>query len=187
MDNDLLLKTLADHRKWQLGGEGGTRADLTRAVLTGADLRDAVLTDADLRDAVLTGAVLRGADLRDADLRDAVLTHIRDDFFDVLDSAPNEVPALRAEIVAGRINGSTYGSGAECSCLVGTIANAQGVRYDCVPGLNPNADRHAERWFLGIRPGDTPENSQISAITMGWLDEWMAKRAQASDVEAPAP
>ena len=48
------------------------------------------------------------------------------------------------------------------------------LRHGCrVP---PDADRPAERWFLAIRPGDTPTSSQIVAITVGWIDAWVAER-----------
>jgi hypothetical protein len=62
----------------------------------------------------------------------------------------------------------------DCCCLVGTIANACGAPYRTLAGgLTPNSSRPAERWFLGIKPGDTPETSQIVAITVGWIDEFV--------------
>ena len=69
---------LAEHEKW-LAGDGGERADLRGADLSGANLRDANLRVADLsganlRDANLSVADLSGADLRDANLRDADLS-----------------------------------------------------------------------------------------------------------------
>jgi hypothetical protein len=64
---------LEKHKKWLAGAEGGERANLRDADLSGANLRDADLRDADLRGADLSDADLRGADLRDADLRDADL------------------------------------------------------------------------------------------------------------------
>ena len=79
-----LKSTFESHLKWLRGEAGGTRADLTRAVLRGADLTCAVLRGADLTCAVLSGAdltradltcaVLRGADLTRAVLRGADLT-----------------------------------------------------------------------------------------------------------------
>lgn len=64
-----LEKILAQHKLWaEAGHSRGTRADLSRADLTGANLRGADLTSADLRD-----AELRDADLNDADLRTASL------------------------------------------------------------------------------------------------------------------
>lgn len=58
-----LNKVLKLHKMWIDGKEGGIRADLRDAYLSGANLRGA-----DLRDADLSGANLRGANLRGADL-----------------------------------------------------------------------------------------------------------------------
>ena len=176
-----------------LTGAGLTGAVLTDAVLTDAVLTDAVLTDAVLTDAVLTradltgadltgadrtradlrGAVLRGADLPGAVLTDADLTPIRDDYYAVLSSAPAEVPALIAALKEGRVNGSTY-SGA-CACLLGTLANARQCAYTAIPGLTPNSQRPAERFFLLIRFGDTPATSQAAQIACGWAEDWLAR------------
>ena len=84
----------------------------------------------------------------------------------------HRVAALRLAIVEGRVDGSTYEG--SCACLVGTIANARHCDFASIPGLEPNANRPAERWFLGIRRGDTPETNQVSAITLGWIDEYLA-------------
>ena len=111
----------------------------------------------------------------------AGVSGIRDDFFAVLDTAPAEVPALLAALRAGKVDGSTYEG--ECACLVGTIANAIGCPYTAVPGLRPNSDRPAECWFMGIQPGDTPENHQLCKITEGWVLEWQSRRATAAPVQ----
>ena len=162
-----------------------TDADLTRAVLTRAVLTDAVLTDAVLTRAVLTRAVLTDADLTRAVLTRAVLTDadltgaknipeaalrpIRADLFDVLLRAKAEVPFLLAALRSGTIDGSTY-HGA-CACLAGTIAN---TRHCAIGDLGfSDSNRPAERWFLAIKPGNTPENHPIAKITEGWIVEFM--------------
>jgi hypothetical protein len=175
-----------------LSGADLRDADLRDADLSGADLRGADLRDADLRDAVLSGAVLSGADLsgadlrdadlsdadlRDADLRDAdlsraVLTPIRDDIWAVLSSLPAEVPALIKALKAGRVDGSTYTG--ECSCLVGTLAAARGADVENLGSLKINASRPAERFFMGIRKGDTPETNQFSKLALEWSEQWLA-------------
>lgn len=124
------------------------------------------LTDADLTDANLTDAVLTGADLTRADL-----TRAKRDFFLVLYTAPKEVAGLREALVEGRVNGSTYEG--ECACLVGTIANVRGVEYSTIAGLEPDANRPAERLFLAVKKGDTPENHPVVKIVVEWIDEWM--------------
>ena len=64
MDKAKLAEILEKHSKWLRNEEGGERAVLRGAVLSGAVLRGAVLSGADLRGAVLSGADLRGAVLR---------------------------------------------------------------------------------------------------------------------------
>ena len=73
-----LQEIIKSHGRWLRNEEGGERANLRDAYLSGAnlrgaDLRGANLRGANLRDAYLSGANLRGADLRDADLSDADL------------------------------------------------------------------------------------------------------------------
>jgi hypothetical protein len=183
----------ADLRGAYLSGAYLRGADLRGAYLRGADLRGAYLSGADLRGAYLRGAYLRGADLRGADLRGAYLSgadlrgaYLRDadlrgadlreqkaDFFEILLRATPEIAGLRDALVNGRVDGSTYEG--ECACLVGTIANVRGsVSYASLGnGITPDSSRPAERWFMGIREGDTPDTSQISAITVEWLDEFV--------------
>jgi hypothetical protein len=116
----------------------------------------------------LVGARLVGARLVGARLDGARLDGIRNDFWDVLLRAQPEIPALLATLREGRIDGSTYDG--ECACLAGTIAHARHVPYAQLGFAD--ASRPIERWFLGIRVGDTPENSQIAAITERWIVEF---------------
>jgi hypothetical protein len=157
-------------------------ADLRDTDLTGANLRGANLRGADLRNANLRGADLRGADLRNADLtgadlRGADLMPIRDDIWAVLSSAPSEVPGLLAALREGRVNGSTYIG--ECCCLVGTLAKVRGCAYDHIPGLTPDGSRPAERFFLAIKQGDTPENSQFAKLAYDWISDWLTRMQSA--------
>ena len=140
--------------RWQ---DGCWRADLTRADLTGA---------------FLTGVDLTRTYLTDANLTGANLTPVKRDLFDILDNAPHEVAGLLAELIAGRVDGTTYTG--ECSYLVGTVARLQGCDVSAVPGIPMRSERPAERWFLAIRPGHTPKNSTVAAITATWIEEWIA-------------
>ena len=146
-------------------------ADLRGADLRGADLRDADLRDANLQGANLQGAYLRDANLRDANLRGVNLKEIKKDYFERLALQPKEVQGLYKAILDGRIDGSSYSG--ECACFVGTVAKVAGVNYDELVNLKPDGSSPTERWYLGIRKGDTPENSPVSAITADWTKEFM--------------
>ncbi len=74
-----------------------------------------------------------------------------------------------------------------CACLLGTVANVRGVSYYDL-GIEPNSDRPAERFAMGVSRGDTPATSQVSALLEQWIVEWQADRAAAvSPVSEPAP
>jgi uncharacterized protein YjbI with pentapeptide repeats len=153
------------------------RADLRGANLSGADLRGAYLSGADLRDAYLSGANLRGANLSGA-----YLTPIRDDVWAVLAAAPAEVPALVAALKNGKVDGSTYEG--PCACLVGTIANARQCRISELGAVKPNSNRPAERFFMGISAGDTPETNQLSKLALEWAEQFDANMRAAYGVAA---
>ena len=141
-----------------------TRADLTRANLRGADLRDA-----NLRDANLTGADLRGANLEP----------IKNDFFIVLLHGIKEIGFLKQAIIDGKIDSSTYEGNGECYCLSGTLYTGavkqdgpqEAERVDIIKSCR-KAERPAERFFLGIKPGNTPENNQASKLVLEWILEF---------------
>jgi uncharacterized protein YjbI with pentapeptide repeats len=149
-------------------------ANLSYANLSGANLSGADLSGANLSGADLSGANLSRADLSGANLSDADLRPIRDDIWAILSSAPEEAAAVRDALAAGRVDGSTYSG--TCSCLVGTIATARGCD---VADLDRNSARPAERFFMSIRPGHTPENSQHCALAHKWVGEWVDRMRSA--------
>ena len=159
-----------------------SEADLSKANLSWANLSWADLSKANLSWADLSKADLSKADLSKANLSEADLSPIKSDFFAVLSSAPKEVEGLRAAIVEGRIDGSTYEG--ECACLVGTIANVAQKSYEDLPRLRPNSRRAIERFFMAIKKGDTPQNSQASKLALEWLDEWLNAMKEAFAVKS---
>jgi uncharacterized protein YjbI with pentapeptide repeats len=187
MNQQKLKNVLELHRKWMLGEDGGSRANLSGANLSGAnlysanlysanlsnaDLSNADLSGANLRNADLSGANLRNADLSNANLSGANLDEIKKDFFNVLEVAKHEVLGLYDAIQLGNINGSSYEG--QCACLVGTIANVRHEEYSSLGiDLRPSADRPAEKWFLAIHVGDIPQSNLVSAITAEWAREFM--------------
>ena len=147
-----LKEIIQNHDKW-INCEGGERADLSYANLSYANL---------------SSADLRYADLSYADLRSA-----KEDFYSILDVVKTEVNGLFMSLLDGKVNGSTYEG--ECACLVGTIANVKGVNYKDIPLLKPNLERPAERLFLAIERGDTPDSNPISEIVRQWIVEYSKK------------
>jgi hypothetical protein len=83
---------------------------------------------------------------------------------------------LRKAIVEGRIDGSTYGG--DCACLCGTIANERKCTVDELGNIKPDSSRPAERFFMGIKPGDTPETNPASKIALEWLDTFVEQTKQ---------
>ena len=163
----------ADLSRANLSWADLSKANLSRADLSWADLSRADLSWANLSWANLSWANLSWANLSRADLSEADLQPVRDDFYAVLSAAPAEVEGLRAAIAEGRIDGSNYEG--ECACLVGTIAKVANCKFNAIEGLRPNSDRLAERFFLGIGEGDTPETNQFSKLALEWTDEWLAR------------
>jgi hypothetical protein len=99
------------------------------------------------------------------------------------------VPALLDALKAGRVDGSVYRAskrvdGKCCGCLVGSLEIARAERLgiqldagtDFVPDecdvVERDAGRPAERWFLGIRLGDTPEKSTVAKWTVEAVEEF---------------
>ena len=117
-------------------------------------------------------AVKSGTNLAGADLTRAKLRVIKHDVWGVLLHAIPEVQGLRDALVAGKVDGKVYEG--ECACLCGTIANLRHVTYEELPGIKPDSSSPAERWFMGIAEGDTPETNQVSKLTVEWIDDFMS-------------
>jgi hypothetical protein len=148
-------------------------ADLRYANLRSADLRYADLRSADLSSADLRSADLSSADLRSANLRSADLRSIKADVFMVLAYAINEIPALITALKDGKVDGSTYKG--PCACLVGTIAKERHVTTKELQGaIKPDSSRPAERFFMAIKEGDTPDTNPASKIAMEWAQEFQS-------------
>ena len=127
----------------------------------------------------LQAAIETRADLTRADLRGANLEPIKNDFFIVLLHGIKEIGFLKQAIIDGKIDGSTYEGNGECSCLSGTLYTGavkqdgpqEAARVDVIKSCR-RAERPAERFFLGIKPGDTPENNQASQLVLEWILEF---------------
>jgi len=153
------------------------KANLREALLRGSDL-----SAVDLRGVDLSGADLSEADLSDSNLSEANLAPIKQDFLAEVLRLPNELEALRAAIVEGRIDGSSYSG--KCACLAGTLAKAAGVEsyhggdFISSPGIrfHASATSPRESFFTAISPGDTPDKNGAAAIALEWTDEAIAIR-----------
>jgi uncharacterized protein YjbI with pentapeptide repeats len=161
-------------------------SDLSGSNLRGSDLRGSNLSNSnlsysDLSNSDLSCSDLSGSDLSGSDLSGSDLAPIRDDVWAVLSSAPMEVAGLIESIKAGKIDGTTYEG--ECACLVGTIANIRHVGKNQLGALLPNSSRPAERFFLGINKGDTPETNQFSKLALEWCEDWLYRMKSAFEIK----
>jgi hypothetical protein len=148
-------------------------ASLDGASLVGASLVGARLVGASLDGASLDGASLVGARLDGASLDGASLVGFRRDIELVLYENPKEVTALLGALEAGRVDGSCYVG--DCCCLVGTIAKARGCDIDSLIS-GRDSSRPAEQWFMLIKPGDTPDKSTVTKLTVEWVRSWLARQ-----------
>jgi hypothetical protein len=169
----------ADLSEADLSGANLSRANLSRANLSRANLSRANLSRANLSRANLSRADLSGANLSWADL-----SSIKLDVWDVLLRAPNEIGGLLAALREGRVNGNVYEG--DCACLVGTIANVAHKSYLSLDFIKPNGARPAERWFLAINKGDTPETSAVCKVTVDWIEEFEQLLSRAVDLRGKA-
>jgi hypothetical protein len=145
-------------------------ANLSGTYLEGADLSRANLRGANLSGADLIGANLSGTYLEGADLIGADLEPIKKDFFDVLLRAIPEINNLKNALLAGKIDGSTYDG--ECACLCGTLEKSNIPKIKEKMRDIRDSDRPIERFFLGIKPRDTPKNNQFSKLALEWIEEF---------------
>ncbi len=144
-------------------------ADLSEANLSGANLSEANLSGANLSRANLSEADLSGANLSEADLSQSVIRHFKHDLWGILLQYRTEIAGLKKSIIEGKINGSVYSG--TCACLMGTIAKVK--RCD-VSQVIQDAGSPAERWFLQIKEGHTPENHGPSRMALEWIEEFEA-------------
>jgi hypothetical protein len=98
------------------------------------------------------------------------LDSIRFDFFGRMLVLKDEVQFLKQSLIDGLIDGSQYEG--ECCCFIGTAAKSKQVKYDQIEGIKPDSNSNTERWFMGIKKGDTPQNSTIAKITLEWIEEF---------------
>jgi hypothetical protein len=120
----------------------------------------------------------------------SVQRDFKQDIFAVLSRAPEDVPAVLTALRAGTIDGTCYFDIASgCGCLAGTLLVSRVRRLrDSIAALCPGAPislyarqaglrlfsvSYAETWFDRIRPGMTPQNNKLVAMTEAWVLEFM--------------
>ena len=156
--------------------------DASPSIKLGLAVKFAIKSRANLSGADLSGADLSGADLSGANLSEAVLSDeqmraFKADLWLTLTelAKPAEALFLIQELRDGRVDGSTYGDGKKCACLVGTIAKARDIGGE---NLDHDSDRPAERWFMMIKEGDLPTNKTgggfAAKMALKWTEEWCA-------------
>jgi hypothetical protein len=88
-------------------------------------------------------------------------------------------------IARGLMNGREYGTVKSCGCLLGTAAKKAGQSveaYCAARKIVKDSDSPAERWFLAVSIGDTPENNDAAKMGVKWISEAIAEMRGASEV-----
>jgi hypothetical protein len=166
-----LNEILDKHREWLRDEDGGERADLSGANLSGADLSGADLFGADLSDADLFGADLSGANLSGANLSRVYL------FGAYLSGAYLSGAYLSGADLFGADLSRADLSGANLSRadLSGAnLSNAKGLTklpQMCIPTINEYIKRNGMKdegeWFYaykGTREGRSPQRTGDEAL-----------------------
>ena len=96
----------------------------------------------------------------------------KNDLWRVLFNFKDEIPELIKALEEGKIDGSVYS--AACACLIGTIANIKHCSIDDEQFLDiKNCNNPIERWFMMIKPGNTPENNFAAKMAREWINEFV--------------
>lgn len=130
--------------------------------------------------ASMVGARLDNASMDGASMVGARLTPIKQDFLAEVLRLPAELENLRAALIEGRVDGSTYTG--SCACLAGTIC--RNMPEACIENgeevgpvqFHIDASSPREAFFTAIKAGDTPETNPASKIALEWTDEAIAIR-----------
>jgi len=152
-----------------------------------ANLADADLAGANLAGANLAGANLAGADLAYANLAGANLTpetfrpFKADLWLTLSEAAAPHIIQLIEWLRAGEVDGSTYGDGMSCACLVGSLERAGATM------TSRDSNRPAEQWFLMIRKGDKPKNETGGGFAAKMALQWTLEWCEAHGVPTESP
>jgi hypothetical protein len=118
-----------------------------------------------------------------ADFSSRELEIFKRDFITEILKVPNDLDQLRQALIEGLINSNNTDSP-----YAGTLGNAfcAALPYHVYDGEPLQGDGYAftydpdsprEIWFQQIEPGATPETSEAVRLTLAWLDEAIAIRA----------
>jgi hypothetical protein len=97
--------------------------------------------------------------------------------------SPMAVENLRSGILNGTIDGSYTLTDSGCGCFVGKLGEGDNVDYFdllSIAGYQQREDESGETIWLNIEKaasnvalGETPETNKISALVLGWVDEFL--------------
>ena len=161
---DELRAILDVHGKWLLGESGGTRADLSRADLSGANLSRADLSRADLSGANLSRANLSGANLYGADLSRADLSGANLSGADLCRADLCGANLSGANLSGANLSGANlYGANLSGANLYG--ANLSGANLYGAKGITP--ERITDLLILLDQPGRIRAYKLVTADGMG--------------------
>lgn len=94
----------------------------------------------------------------------------RDQFYKLLETYPDAVPALRQRIIEGKISGDAYFTKPDCGCIIGTLSLLTGIEFDDILFYEDCELSAIEKFVINVQLGDTPDTNPVLARLLYWIN-----------------
>ncbi len=153
---------------------GYSTSALRAAGYSASEVLSAGYSAPEVRAAGYSASALRSAGYSASALRDTELSSERDIKNKCKKMGREESQFVCDTLYRGLMDGRQYGSIESCGCFLGSAAKKARLSVDdfCKKlGIKKNADSPAEKWFMGVSVGDTPENNYAAKKGVEWIEE----------------
>ena len=156
---------------------GYSASALRRAGYSASALLSASYSASDLLSAGYSASALRRAGYSASDVLSLETSCKEDVQAKAKKMDRDEAAFVAQQLRLGLLDGSTYGAVDSCGCFLGTAARAAGKtvsEYCQFHGIKKDGSSPAEKWFMDVSIGDTPENNYAAQKGVEWIEEVLA-------------